>query len=106
MRIRFERSGGFANIPLRAELDSDQMPRVRAQELERLVERAHLFDQPAEISQAAATPDDFQYKMTVEDGGRSHALRTSDTAAPDDLKLLFDFLAEEALRKLKGDPKS
>lgn len=100
MHIRFERSGGFANIPLRAELDSDQMPQARSQELERLVERARPFDQPAESSQAA-TPDDFQYEMTIEDGGRSHALRTSDAAAPDDLKLLFDFLAEEALNKLK-----
>lgn len=106
MRIRFERSGGFTNIPLRAQLDSDQMPRDRAQELERLVERARPFDQPAESSPAATTPDDFQYEMTIEDGGRSRALRTSDTAAADDLKLLFDFLADEALRKLRGDPKS
>lgn len=103
MRIRFERSGGFANIPLRAELDSDQMPRDRAQELERLVERARPFDQPAESAQAA-TPDDFQYEMAIEDGARSHTLRTGDTAAADDLKLLFDFLAEEALRKLRGAP--
>jgi hypothetical protein len=101
MRIRFERSGGIANIPLRAELDSDQMPRDRAQELERLVERARPFDQSAQPSAAEPTPDDLQYEMTIEDAGRTHTIRTGDTAATDDFKLLFDFLGEEALRKLR-----
>ena len=106
MRIRFERTGGFANIPLRAELDSAQMPPDRAQELERLVERARPFDQPAQPSEGTATPDDFQYDMTIEDAMRTHTMRISDTAANDDLKLLFDFLGEEALKKVRGDQKS
>jgi hypothetical protein len=50
---------------------------------------------------SSTMPDQFQYEMTIEDVGRTHTLRISDDRASDDLKLLFDFLAEEALRRLK-----
>jgi hypothetical protein len=101
MRIRFERTGGFANVPLRAELDSAQMPPGRKQELEKLVAGARPFDQPPQ-SQGAATPDDLHYEVTFEDAGRTHTLRTSDTSAGDELKLLLDFLGEEALKRIRG----
>jgi hypothetical protein len=43
MRVKFERSGGFANIPLSADLDSAEMEPDRAAELKRLVEEARPF---------------------------------------------------------------
>lgn len=100
MRIRFERSGGFANVPLRAELNSAEMSPARAQELERLVDKARPFDQPSQAG--AIVPDDLHYQITIEnDAGESRTLHISDTAAPDELKLLLDFLGDEALKKLK-----
>jgi hypothetical protein len=102
MRITFERTGGFGNIPLRAEIDTSQMPPERARELEKLVEKARPFDQPAQSLPLAPTPDDYQYEVTLRDGERAHAISTTDSAASDELKLLFDYLGEEALRKLKS----
>lgn len=100
MRIRFERSGGFANVPLRAELDSAEMSPARAQELERLVDKARSFDQPPPAG--GIIPDDLHYQITIEnDAGESRTLHISDTAAPDELKSLLDFLGDEALKKLK-----
>jgi len=101
MRISFERTGGFANIPLRAQIDTAQMPPNRAQELERLVAKARPFDQPAQPQGSMPVPDDLHYEITIEDQGRTHTFRISDTTAGDDLKLLFDFLGEEALKKLR-----
>ena len=46
-------------------------------------------------------PDQFQYEVTIEDDGRSRTIKTSDDAASDDLKLLFDFLSEEAANRFK-----
>lgn len=77
------------------------MPPDRAQELERLVERARPFDQPVQAHGSVPIPDDLHYEVTFEDAGRTHTIRTADAAATDDLKLLFDFLGEEALTKLK-----
>ena len=101
MRISFERTGGFANIPLRAEIDSAQLPHERAQELEKLIERARPFDQQTQSQGAPPVADDFQYDVTINDAGQTETIRTTDAAAPDDLKLLFDFLGDEALQKLK-----
>ena len=100
MRVKFERSGGFANIPLRAELDSAEMEPDRAAELKRLVDEARPFDQPS--SSKTKIPDDLQYKLTIEHGGQSKTIDVSDTAAPDKLKSLLDFLGEEALNKLRN----
>ena len=100
MRIRFERSGGFANISLKAEIDSAELPPERAQELSRLVAKARSFDQPAPPT-TTSMPDQFQYEVTIEDDGRSETIKTSDDAASDDLKLLFDFLSEAAANRFK-----
>jgi hypothetical protein len=101
VRISFERNGGFANIPLRSEIDSAEMAPERVAKLKRLVERARPFDQSAQPHDSVAIPDDFHYEITIEDAGQTHTVRISDAAATDDLKLLFDFLGEEALRKLR-----
>lgn len=100
MRVKFERSGGFANIPLSAELDSAEMEPDRANELKRLVEQARPFDQPA--SSKANVPDDLHYQLTIEHAGQSKTINVSDAAAPDKLKSLLDFLGEEALNKLRN----
>jgi hypothetical protein len=72
MRVKFERSGGLANIPLKAELDSAEMEPDRAKELKRLVEQARPFDQPA--SSQANVPDDLHYQVTIEHGGESKTI--------------------------------
>ena len=100
MRIRFERSGGFANISLKTEIDSANLPPERARELSRLVEKARPFDQ-ASPPASPSMPDQFQYEVTIEDDGRSETIKTSDDAASDDLKLLFDFLSEAAANRFK-----
>ena len=102
MRLRFERTGGIANIPLRAELDSAEMPAERSETLKGLVERVRPFDQPAEAHGPVAMADQFHYEVTFEDAAGKHIVRTSDDKASDDLKLLFDYLGEEAVRKLRN----
>ena len=62
-RIEFERSGGFANIPVRAAVPADALdPRERAA-LEALLAR-----EPAGAAARAGAPDRFQYDVTVVDG--------------------------------------
>lgn len=99
MRVKFERSGGFANIPLSAELDSAKMEPDRAEELKRLVEQARPFDQPS--TSKANVPDDLHYELTIEHGGQSKTINVSDSAASNELKSLLDFLGEEALNKIR-----
>ena len=73
------------------------MPPDRAHELAGLVEKALPFDQPAQPDNASPMPDDLHYNITIEDADRTHTFNISDSAAPDNLKLLFDFLGEEGV---------
>lgn len=100
MRIRYERSGGLANIGLKYEVDSEKLPGDKAEQMKRLIEEARLFDQPAK-SASMNVPDEFQYEMTVEDGGRMHTIQTTDTTASSELLTLFDWLNGEALDEMK-----
>ena len=101
MRIRYERSGGLANIGLKFELDSKQVAGNKARNLKKLIEKAELFDQPATPPVSRSVPDQYQYELTVEEGGRKHTIRTSDIAASPELLSLCDWLNGEAVESLK-----
>jgi len=101
MRIKYERSGGLANIPLKFEVDSKQVSGNKARDLKKLIEEARLFDQPAKPPVSRSAPDQHQYELTVEEGGRTHTIRTSDIAASPELSNLLDWLSGEAVANLK-----
>jgi len=77
MKIAVERSGGFAGMTVRSEVDTAKLPPEEAREWESLVAAADLRS----IAQGRGhrggrrhpgMPDAFQYDLTVEhDGGRT-----------------------------------
>src|SRR5579864_4747649 len=107
MRIRLRRSGGFAGLQTPpVEIDSQQLPTDKARELEQLVTRARLFEPPAPpaglgTAQPAAPPapgparDAFQYDLSIEDGGRSQAVRLHEGAMHPDAARLVQWLAQQ-----------
>ena len=105
MRIRFERTGGFAGLQLSGEVDSEKLSAAQAKEFKRLVEGARPFDQPRTPSPSRPVPDQFQYELTIEDGGRTQTIQTSDAEASDELRALIDWLTETARKgKATGTP--
>jgi hypothetical protein len=96
MRIRFERTGGFAGLQLSGEVDSEKLSAAQAKEFKRLVEGARLFDQSRTPGPAPQTPDQFQYDLTIEDDDRAHTIQTTDTGASDELRALIDWLTDAA----------
>jgi hypothetical protein len=90
-RIEFERSGGYANIPLRAELPADALdPRERAA-LDALLERA-----PAGVAARAGAPDRFQYDVTVVAGGTRRHVQLGERDVDETLRPLIDRLERAA----------
>ena len=96
MRIRFERTGGFAGFSLRATLDSESLTPEQIEELERLLDQSRFFELPVELEAREPAADRFQYLLTVEHGGRAHTVRAADAAAPDSLRPLLDWLSAAA----------
>ncbi|HEX6305061.1 MAG TPA: protealysin inhibitor emfourin [Anaerolineales bacterium] len=89
MRIQFERSGGFAGLLVQTTVDTDSRPPPEADKLVNLVEEANFFDLPAQITSPSPGADQFQYKVTVEEGDQRHTVEISEPAAPDALRPLL-----------------
>ncbi len=89
-RIELARTGGFANIPMRASVPAHALgPHERAG-VEALLSR-----QPAEEAEAGE-PDRFQYDVTVVAGERRHHVRLGEAEIDDGLRPLIDCLERDA----------
>ncbi len=89
-RIELARSGGFANIPMRAAVSADALDPQERAGVDALLSRA-----PAEEAQAGA-PDRFQYDVTVIAGDRRHRVRLGEREIDDRLRALIDRLERDA----------
>ncbi len=95
MRVRLERTGGFANIRRTYVADDAAVTPERAAELRRLVEAAE-----PEIAAANASPrprgaDRFVYTVTIERGGATHAITVTEEEAPPAIQALIDWLQRQ-----------
>ena len=90
-RIEFERSGGFANLTLRADVAAAELdPRERAA-LDALLQRP-----PAGAAARAGAPDRFQYDVTVISGGERHHVQLGERDVDEHLRALIDRLERAA----------
>jgi carotenoid cleavage dioxygenase-like enzyme len=96
MRVKLERSGGFANVHRSVTVDAATLAPSRAAELHRLVAAADLGKFPENPTPLAGRPDRFTYQLTVEDGGASHTATVSEDVATEDLQRLVDWLQATA----------
>lgn len=98
LQIRFERSGGFANIPM--SVDSRELPQEEAAELATLVEGVDL---PAlagrQPEPGAGRPDRFQYDLAITRGDGSYRLQLREGEVPPELMPLIDRLLDLARRR-------
>ncbi len=79
--VSFERSGGVVGKEVYFELELEKLSADKAERLQKLIDSADFFNIPANIGMAA-TSDEFQYKITVDNGDEYHSVRTTDTTMP------------------------
>jgi hypothetical protein len=91
--IEFERSGGFAGVSFRADVDSSKLPAPEAAELERL---ADAVDFSRERSEQPGLPDAFQYHLVAEHDHERHELILGESQLDPPLKALVTWLMERA----------
>lgn len=100
MTIEFRTTGGLAYLPGLAApvtFDTAELPAERRTKLERLVDEARFFDQPADALFARGA--DYQVQtITIRDGDRAHTVRVADPIADPGLAALVD-----SLRQLKTE---
>jgi hypothetical protein len=100
MVITFESGGGFAHFPglsRPVRIDTAELAAEQADQLEGLVERARFFDQPPEVGSPPPGAADLRsYTITVQDGDRTHTVKTSDALADPALRELLEHLRARA----------
>lgn len=95
MIIFFERTGGFAGIRMKTTVDTDELPPHEANPLKDMIYNANFFDLPEEMTSHSGA-DRFYYRLTIQDGSRSHTVEMSGSSVPDDLQPLLQELNQLA----------
>jgi hypothetical protein len=95
-QVHFERTGGFAGIRLATSVNAADLPADEARALEEEIQAARFFGQPEQIRSAGNEPDRFQYKITVEQEGKSHTVEVGESAMPETLRPLVEHLGNLA----------
>ena len=95
-QVHFERTGGFAGIRLATSIAAADLPADEARALEEEIQAARFFDLPEQIRGAGNEPDRFQYKITVEQGGKSHTVEVGEASMPESLRPLVEHLGNLA----------
>lgn len=106
MKIRFERSGGFAGLMTNVDIDAESLPEAERQAFMAHVSKAEFFTLPPRIADSSnAGADRYNYRITIESNGRAHTVECTDGSAPASLVPLIDWLNNNA-RRAPRDPAS
>ncbi|MGB3642595.1 MAG: protealysin inhibitor emfourin [Rivularia sp. (in: cyanobacteria)] len=97
MLIFLERSGGFAGISKVFKVDTAKLPTKQGEQLSMLLEAANFFNLPAYIAAESNQRDRFEYTLTVEDKGSQHTVTVAESAIPDNLKPLIEWITINSL---------
>lgn len=92
MKVSFKRTGGFAGLSLKSEIDCALLPPAKCKELEQLVGLLRAAGQPSGGKASFTIPDAFQYEVTVDDDLGSHKFRAGDTEMSEEMQKVVDWL--------------
>ncbi len=97
MRIRFERSGGFAAAMRRGgTVDTASLPEAEARELHDLVARSGVLGMGGRRAAESQARDQRGYTLTIDDGGATHVVEATDTDMPESLRPLVAWLSKRS----------
>jgi hypothetical protein len=100
MIIEFTRTGGFANVALRARIDTEQLPNDTSAEVQAMLTALGFFRLPSRIGPPHAMPDGFHYRVSVTDEQRTHTIDVEGSPEPPfgDLLTLLTRIAKQSRR--------
>ena len=97
MIVRHERSGGFAGITVKAEVDSADLSTKQARELKELVEQAFPLDQS--LKKKATMPDQFNYEFVIEESRKTKTFQVNDETLTEEMRALSKWLIAKAQKQ-------
>ena len=97
LKIKVERSGGFAGISSSTEMDVDKLPASIEGTVRELLDERKLssMKDPGRRKGAA---DYLNYKITIQNGNKNHVIDCSELAMDDNIKSLVSYLQKNSMK--------
>ena len=100
-KINFERTGGFAGIRLKAEVEMNDLPEDQKREIIELLDEADFEELPEKLSGKMPMPDEFVYSITVRSREKEYKVLAGESSLPNDLQPLTEILERIAKRQMR-----
>lgn len=99
MHIKFSCIGGFANLDLNCQIDTDELPKDQKEELQNLMMTADLPNAAESKKVKAQGFDAFSYQLDIADEKKKQSFSFTDITAPEEVRPLLDYLRNLAIEK-------
>ena len=99
MHIKFSCIGGFANLDLNFQIDTDELPKEQKEELQNLMMTADLPNAAESKKVKAQGFDSFSYQLDIADEKKKQSFSFTDITAPEEVRPLLDYLRNLAIEK-------
>ncbi|USK64095.1 protealysin inhibitor emfourin [Peribacillus frigoritolerans] len=97
MHIKFSCIGGFANLDLNFEIDTDELPKEKYEDLQNLMKQADLPNAAQSKMVKTQGFDSFSYQLDIADEKKKQSFSFTDTTAPEEVRPLLDYLRNLAI---------
>ena len=98
MKIRIERSGGFAGIPLFNEMDTKELPSPLVHIAKKIIETKKISSVPLK-SNPKGSADHYTYKISIQDGTNLRVIECNQYGIKDDLKSLVNYIERNSKKQ-------
>lgn len=99
MRIRVERSGGLAGIPISTEMDAKDLPTPLVRTAKKIIKDKNVPSLSMKPSPRGAA-DHYNYKISVQDGSNLNVIECNQYNIEDDLKTLVKYMERNSKKKM------
>jgi hypothetical protein len=89
MKVKLQRTGGFANIPVNLDVDVDKAAADVATELKGLIDKVNFTQE-----KAPPAADVCNYELRIEDAGQERVLSANDMTLTEEASNLIDYLMQ------------
>jgi len=100
-RIKFERTGGFANMRIAADLEPDDFSEEQLSALSDLLDKLDFAELPENMVSDPSASDQFTYTITVEAEEWMHTVVTGDASANEKMQELLELLNRLARNQMR-----
>jgi hypothetical protein len=98
LKIKIERSGGFTGITSSCELNTDKLPLPVEVTIRELLDRKNSSVKlTPSLSKGAA--DYLNYKITIQNGMKSHVVKCSELDMDSNMKSLVSYVEKKSVKK-------